>query len=844
MAYEQYPRPVCMALLNVLNSDEVVERFLKLCHLFDVTLRHLSTIAIAQLQHDFGTPHPELDCRPTPENQFHLLCETVRLYKATQRESFVCPELLETFWRGQRCKPFTRMGALIDSEIGQRNGPSRGRYSIQRFFRKMLELRQRTWARGAVGLSKTRCEMLNRYLVPAMEALLDRLQFICQYPLVAVESVTRSDTGSYVHRLRQFMGPFAQADHSTWQSDAAGRKPKGRLYLARCDGARCVPVLSLFPWAILHQPPEAPEVPPEVLYLTQDSDRAEYVGHHSGRVLSVPGINRWARAYQDSSCDGDRAEASESLFQGDQLDGRRFSQSAWDVLKGSAGEAGRMGWHQQRTVHLLQSLSGQLHGRLPFALALQQISASQLLVTTRALTGGRFPLCADRLPLCGRFMTPSLRRVLASAESLAGGTLIDEHHLILALLTTPQNDAAAVLDILGIDQQQILRHLQQQSAALEESRPLPTTTVCRMFGADGHVIRETLSPELERVFHLALAESRRWGASAIRTGALFVALTRVPGAATQQILLDHLPESHQADDAEGVLQRLREQLRPTTPPGPEDLPALRMHQDSFSINAQLMLARAEALAEQDSGSCVSDRHLLLALLCYDGSIQQGLEAIGFDTSALAQAVVADRGMAAPLSFGYTNSLTGAAQQEMGGGPVGPGPSLPGHASMEECAGMEPLFIPNGFVTAELFTTDAYASLKLSLKAAEATRWDTVRTPHIFMGLATRDDGLADALFAKTRHGAKDIYRAFSRAFMQRPGAEGPLQLHREFFSDNVIRLLHRARARTAEHQETQISEKHLMMAILEDVDGIVVYTLSQVGLDAERLRELCEPIDT
>ena len=158
--------------------------------------------------------------------------------------------------------------------------------------------------------------------------------------------------------------------------------------------------------------------------------------------------------------------------------------------------------------------------------------------------------------------------------------------------------------------------------------------------------------------------------------------------------------------------------------------------------------------------------------------------------------------------------------------------------------MEPLFMPNGYVTPELFTADAYAGLELTLKAAAETRWDTVRTPHIFMGLAARGDGLADVLFGKTRHSVKDIYRAFSRAFMQRPGAEGPLQLHREFFSDNVIRLLHRARARTAEHQETQISEKQLMMAILEDVDGIVVYTLSQIGLDAERLRELCETIDT
>ena len=157
--------------------------------------------------------------------------------------------------------------------------------------------------------------------------------------------------------------------------------------------------------------------------------------------------------------------------------------------------------------------------------------------------------------------------------------------------------------------------------------------------------------------------------------------------------------------------------------------------------------------------------------------------------------------------------------------------------------MEPLFMPNGFVTPELCTEPTYAALELTLKAAAETRWDTIRTPHIFMGLVARENGLAATLFAKTRHSAKDIYRAFSRAFMQRPGAEGPLQLHREFFSDNVIRLMHRARARAADHDEPRISEKQLMMAILEDVDGIVVYTLGQIGLDPERLREVCEEIE-
>ena len=391
MAYEQYPRPMCMALLNVLNAEEEAERFLKLGYLFDVTLRHLTAIAVSQLQQDFERARPDLECRPTLDYHFRLLTETVRLYRTTNRESFVCTELLDTFWRGERCKPFSRMGSLIDTEIGHHDTMSKRRYSVQRFCGKMLRLRDHTWARGAAGLSKTRCQMFNRYLVPAMETMLERLDFLCRYPLVSVEAVEATDHDGYAHRLRRFMGPFAREEGRLWVSDAAGRQVAGRLYLAHTEGEAIKPALSLYPWAILHHAPDAADAPPEVYYLSQGSDRSEYVDYHTGRVLGLPQPSRRAQAGRIADPD---ALPHSDLFQADQLDGRRFSQSAWDILKGGATEAGHTGWREQRTIHLLQALAGRPNGRFPFLLSLEHIESRQMAVLVRALTGGRYPLCA------------------------------------------------------------------------------------------------------------------------------------------------------------------------------------------------------------------------------------------------------------------------------------------------------------------------------------------------------------------------------------------------------------------------------------------------------------------
>src|SRR4051794_4558211 len=103
---------------------------------------------------------------------------------------------------------------------------------------------------------------------------------------------------------------------------------------------------------------------------------------------------------------------------------------------------------------------------------------------------------------------------------------------------------------------------------------------------------------------------------------------------------------------------------------------------------------------------------------------------------------------------------------------------------------EDVFVPGGNIREELFTDEAIFALARCIDYACATKWDSVRSPHVFMGLL--DSGDLGVMQWAERLGA-DVPRLieqFEELFLHEQGDDKPfLRLHREFFSDNVIRLL-------------------------------------------------------
>lgn len=153
--------------------------------------------------------------------------------------------------------------------------------------------------------------------------------------------------------------------------------------------------------------------------------------------------------------------------------------------------------------------------------------------------------------------------------------------------------------------------------------------------------------------------------------------------------------------------------------------------------------------------------------------------------------------------------------------------------------VDDIFQPGGRLRNDIFTSPALAAMQESLRYARETRWDSLRSPHIFMGLlASPDPGVRNW---GERLGA-DLARLlaqFQELFHQEEGEkEALLLLNREFFSDNVIRLVREAANRAADHHRATITPMDLLISLLTASNSIVAECFERIGVTAAKLTEL------
>ncbi|MBL8795995.1 MAG: hypothetical protein JNM56_18990 [Planctomycetia bacterium] len=153
--------------------------------------------------------------------------------------------------------------------------------------------------------------------------------------------------------------------------------------------------------------------------------------------------------------------------------------------------------------------------------------------------------------------------------------------------------------------------------------------------------------------------------------------------------------------------------------------------------------------------------------------------------------------------------------------------------------LDDVFLPSGRLRPELVDDTANGVLQQSLRMAHDTCWDSVRSPHVFMGLlATPDQGVNNW---GERLGADlpKLLEQFRELFRQEDGdAEALLVLNREFLSDNVIRLLRDSFNRAQEHQRRQITPMDLLISLLTAPNSIVAECFERIGVTAAKLTEL------
>jgi ATP-dependent Clp protease ATP-binding subunit ClpA len=141
-----------------------------------------------------------------------------------------------------------------------------------------------------------------------------------------------------------------------------------------------------------------------------------------------------------------------------------------------------------------------------------------------------------------------------------------------------------------------------------------------------------------------------------------------------------------------------------------------------------------------------------------------------------------------------------------------------------------VFQPGGSVRLELFTGAAAAAVRDAVRFARGTRWETVRSPHVFMGLLAEPDPVVQGWVERLGENAPELLGRFEEAFYQRAGDPSPaLALHREFLSDNVLRLLRASLARARESGRAAISPTDLLISLLSAPNSIVAECLGHFG---------------
>ncbi len=155
---------------------------------------------------------------------------------------------------------------------------------------------------------------------------------------------------------------------------------------------------------------------------------------------------------------------------------------------------------------------------------------------------------------------------------------------------------------------------------------------------------------------------------------------------------------------------------------------------------------------------------------------------------------------------------------------------------DDCAG--DIFLPGGRLRLDLITPTAAEALREALRLARETRWDCMRSPHVFMGLLADPDPCVRLWGERLQTDLTCLLRQFQDLFHQDEGEEdGVLVLNREFLSDNVIRLLRDSLVRANENGRGKITPMDLLICMLTSSKSIVAECFERLGVTAAKLTE-------
>ena len=153
--------------------------------------------------------------------------------------------------------------------------------------------------------------------------------------------------------------------------------------------------------------------------------------------------------------------------------------------------------------------------------------------------------------------------------------------------------------------------------------------------------------------------------------------------------------------------------------------------------------------------------------------------------------------------------------------------------------VDDIFLPGGQLRLDCFSDEALHAMRESLRLARETHWDSIRSPHVFMGLLAVPDASVRNWGERLQADLSLLLDQFQELFNQDQGEEeAVLVLNREFLSDNVIHILREAYERAADHQRNKVTPMDLLISLLTAPQSIVAECFVRIGVTARKLTEL------
>jgi hypothetical protein len=278
----RYPYPIALTYHNADNAREVTAAHDQRLKLFEVTLKYMVSIAIAQYVRQAGDDEKVNRAlqglvRPSLGQWNGFLREILTYYdRIGRRDALFIPEMYEAYFEKSKERPALCHAYNVLRNFLQGRDDSRlTSLSLRQFCDLMVNYRNKTVGHGA--LTRAQCEPLVDPLLEGLEEMLGHLIFLRDHRLVYIEDV-RLRRGKYAHEMMSFMGstPPMRMKSAYVAGGAADYRTEEQLYL--CRRQEDVPELSLHPLMIVWQR--------DVLFLNESAHGRdiEYLSYQTGQV--------------------------------------------------------------------------------------------------------------------------------------------------------------------------------------------------------------------------------------------------------------------------------------------------------------------------------------------------------------------------------------------------------------------------------------------------------------------------------------------------------------------------------------------------------------------------------